>query len=102
MTMNSGQVINFDRLLRRREYLFHVEDLRELFTNAAYGEGFQRRQMLLIYKPTTNVAKAQVDFQKIPSTDLMWLKTFRADVRNLAMGIETVASDPFYLPIVFE
>ena len=56
--MISGQVINFDRLLRRREYLFHVEDLRELFTNAAYGEGFERRQMLLIYKPTTNFAKA--------------------------------------------
>ena len=51
--MISGQVINFDRLLRRRDYLFHVEDLRELFTNAAYGEGFERRQMLLVHKPTS-------------------------------------------------
>jgi len=51
--MISGQVINFDRLVRRREYLFHVEDLRELFSNAPFGEGFERRQMLLVYKPTS-------------------------------------------------
>ena len=30
------------------------------------------------------------------------LKTFRADVHNLRIDIETVTSDPFYLPIVFE
>ena len=52
----------------------------------------------------TNVAKAYVDFQKIPSSDLIWLKTYvsyRCSIINFPMDIETVASDPFYLPIVF-
>ena len=49
-----------------------------------------------------NVAIAQlsVDFQKSPSSDLIWRKTFRSDI-NLLMDIETVTSNPFYLPIVF-
>ena len=65
--------------------------------------------MLLIYQQIyiktipMNVAIAQVsvDFQKIPSSYLIWSKTFRLDV-NLLMDIETVASDPFYLPIVYD
>ena len=55
------------------------------FTVSCFDLGFERRQTLLIYKPTKNVAKAQVDFQKIRSSD----------VHNLPMDIETVASDPF-------
>ena len=49
----------------------------------------------------TNVAKAQVDFQKIPSYDLIWRKTLRTDDHNWLTDIETVSSVPFYPPIVF-
>ena len=40
------------------------------------------------------IAQVSVDFQKSPSSDLIWCKTFRSDV-NLPMDIETVTSDPF-------
>ena len=43
------------------------------------------------------IAQVSVDFQKRPSPDLIWC---RSDV-NLLMDIETVTSDPLYLPIVF-
>ena len=45
-----------------------------------------------------NIATAQIDF-KPPFADLMWPKTFRTDVNNLLMDTETVASEPFFLPI---
>ena len=47
------------------------------------------------------IAQVSVDFQKIPLSYLIWSKTFRSDV-NLLMDIETVASDPFYLPTVYD
>ena len=47
------------------------------------------------------IAQVSVDFQKSPSSDLIWWKTFRSDI-NLLMDIETVTSAPFYLPIVFD
>ena len=45
-----------------------------------------------------NIATAQIDF-KLSFTDLMWPKTFRTDVNNLLTDTETVASEPFFLPI---
>ena len=47
------------------------------------------------------IAQVSVDFQKILFSYLIWSKTFRSDV-NLLMDIETVASDPFYLPTVYD
>ena len=49
----------------------------------------------------TNGASAQVDFQKSHSSNLIWCKTFQRGVNDL-LTVETVASDPFCLPIVFE
>ena len=48
----------------------------------------------------TNAASAQVDFQKSHSSNLIWCKTFQRDVNDF-LTVETVASDPFCLPIVF-
>ena len=48
----------------------------------------------------TNAASAQVDFQKSHSSNLIWCKTFQSDLNDL-LTVETVASDPFCLSIVF-
>ena len=48
----------------------------------------------------TNAASAQVDFQKSHSSNLIRCKTFQRDVNDF-LTVETVASDPFCLPIVF-
>ena len=48
----------------------------------------------------TNAASAQVDFQKSHSSNSIWCKTFQRDLNDL-LTVETVASDPFCLPIVF-
>ena len=45
-----------------------------------------------------NIATAQIDF-KLSFAELMWPKTFRTDVNNLLTDTETVASEPFFLPI---
>ena len=45
-----------------------------------------------------NIATAQIDF-KLSFADLMWPKTFQTDVNNLLTDTETVASEPFFLPI---
>ena len=45
-----------------------------------------------------NIATAQIDF-KLSFADLMWPKTFRTDINNLLTDTETVASEPFFLPI---
>ena len=47
-----------------------------------------------------NAASAQVDFQKSHLSNLIWCKTFQRDLNDL-LTFETVASDPFCLPIVF-
>lgn len=47
-----------------------------------------------------DAALAQVDFQKSHSSKLIWCKTFQRDLNDL-LTVETVASDPFCLPIVF-
>lgn len=48
----------------------------------------------------TNAASAQVDFQKSHSSNLICCKAFQRDLNDL-LTIETVASDPFCLRIVF-
>ena len=48
----------------------------------------------------TNAVAARVDFQKSHSSSLIWCKTFQRDLNDL-LTVETVASDPFCLPIVF-
>lgn len=48
----------------------------------------------------TNAASAQVDFQKSHSSNLIWCKTFQRDLNDLPT-VETGASDPFCLRIVF-
>lgn len=45
-----------------------------------------------------NIATAQIDF-KLSFADEMWPETFRTDVNNLVTHTETVASEPFFLPI---
>ena len=79
--------------VRRRNYSVHVDVTR--FRMKTYATYLQTD----IKTIPMNVAIAQVsvDFQKRPSPDLIWC---RSDV-NLLMDIETVTSDPLYLPIVF-
>lgn len=48
----------------------------------------------------TNAASAQVDFQKSHLSNLIWCKTFQRDLNDLPT-VETGASDPFCLQIVF-
>ena len=82
--------------VRRRNYSVHVDVTRlRMHTYATYLQTDTKTIPM-------NVAIAQlsVDFQKSPSSDLIWRKTFRSDI-NLLMDIETVTSNPFYLPIVF-
>ena len=82
--------------VRRRNYSVHVDVTRlRMHTYATYLQTDTKTIPV-------NVAIAQlsVDFQKSPSSDLIWRKTFRSDI-NLLMDIETVTSNPFYLPIVF-
>ena len=82
--------------VRRRNYSVHVDVTRlRMHTYATYLQTDTKTIPM-------NVAIAQlsVDFQKSPSSDLIWRKTFRSDI-NLLMDIETVTSAPFYLPIVF-
>ena len=82
--------------VRRRNYSVHVDVTRlRMHTYATYLQTDTKTIPM-------NVAIAQlsVDFQKSPSSDLIWRKTFRSDI-NLLMDIETVTSNPFYLQIVF-
>ena len=82
--------------VRRRNYSVHVDVTRlQMHTYATYLQTD-------IKTISMNVAIAQVsvDFQKSLSSDLIGCKTVRSDV-NLLMDIETVTSDPSYLPIVF-
>ena len=82
--------------VRRRNYSVHVDVTRlRMHTYATYLQTDTKTIPMNVA-----IAQVSVDFQKSPSSDLIWRKTFRSDI-NLLMDIETVTSNPFYLPIVF-
>ena len=82
--------------VRRRNYSVHVHVTRlRMHTYATYLQTDTKTIPMNVA-----IAQVSVDFQKSPSSDLIWRKTFRSDI-NLLMDIETVTSNPFYLPIVF-
>ena len=90
---------NCNQTVRRRNYSVHVDVTRlRTHTYATYLETDIKTIPLNV---AIHVAQVSVDFQKSPSSDLIWCKTFRSDI-NLLMDIETVTSAPFYLPIVFD
>lgn len=83
--------------VRRRNYGVHVDVTRlRMHTYAAYLQ-----TDIKTIPMNVAIAQVSVDFQKSPSSDLIWCKTFRSYI-NLLMDIETVTSAPFYLPIVFD
>ena len=82
--------------VRRRNYSVHVDVTRlRMHTYATYLQTDTKTIPMNVA-----IAQVSVDFQKSPSSDLIWRKTFRSDI-NLLMDIETVTSNPFYLQIVF-
>ena len=82
--------------VRRRNYSVHVDVTRlQMHTYATYLQTDTKTIPMNVA-----IAQVSVDFQKSPSSDLIWRKTFRSDI-NLLMDIETVTSNPFYLSIVF-
>ena len=82
--------------VRRRNYSIHVDVTRlRMHTYATYLQTDAKTIPMNVA-----IAQVSVDFQKSPSSDLIWHKTFRSDI-NLLMDIETVTSNPFHLPIVF-
>lgn len=85
--------------VRRRNYSVHV-DVTRLRTHT-YATYLETDVKTIPLNFAIHVAQVSVDFQKSPSSDLIWCKTFRSDI-NLLMDIETVTSAPFYLPIVFD
>ena len=83
--------------VRRRNYSVHVDVTRlRMHTYTTYLQTDTKTIPMNVA-----IAQVSVDFQKSPSSDLIWCKTFRSDI-NLLMDIETVTSAPFYLPIVFD
>ena len=97
--MISGQVINFDLLLRRREYICFMSRIYANFLRIPRMEKDSNTDRCYSFTNPQRKLQNPSRLSKIPSSDLIWLKTFRTDVHNLPMDIETVAS-PFYLPII--
>ena len=71
-------------------------DLRELYTTSSIlrWQCYSTHLQTDIKIVRTIAAKAQVDFQESPSSELIMAQNFLTDVNNLLTDIETVASDP--------